>query len=391
MGIPLMRPNLPTLRLAAEDIGCQADERWAELDEGRRLPDDLFASLREAGFLRTLVPAQMGGVGTTPVEWMRLGLELARHDLSLGWVATQGAAELGWIAAGGDPAWAAEVLRDPHGASASSTAGMGTLVVDGRTAQLSGRWAFNTGSTGATWIGGLALVERPGTATSDMELRIGWVPVDRAEVLDDWDPSGMRGTGSNSTVIGEQTIDMAWTVNTFEQTPNDRGPHRVLVGNGNWPIATSVAAVQLGAARRAIDEATRIVLEKAPAPDFVLLANQGTVQRTLLRVEGRWNAALASVERELHDMWAEALRDEELTVDRRVRLLAANVHAAHESVAIIDEMCGLTGTVAMDRTQPLSRMRRDAQALASHLAVNGATMERAAKMRLGLIEADVRV
>jgi len=387
----MTRPDLSTLQLAAGEIGDRADQRWDELDRERRLPDDLFASLCEAGFLRTLVPVRMGGVGATPVAWMRLGLELARHDVSLGWVATQGAAELGWIAAGGDPAWAAEVLADPHGASASSTAGMGRLVMDGRTARLSGRWAFNTGSTGATWIGGLAMVERPGTTPEGIELRVGWVPAERAEVLDDWDPSGMRGTGSNSTVIPEQAIDPAWTVNIFEPTPHDHGPHRVLVGNGDWPIATSVAAVQLGAARRAMDEAARIVAEKAPAPDFVLLAEQGAVQRALLRAEGRWNAALASVEHELEAMWSDAVRDEELTVDRRVRLLAANVHAAHESVAVIADMCEITGTAAVDRSQALSRMRRDSLALHGHLAINGATVEAAAKMRLGLLTDDIRV
>lgn len=387
----MTQPDLQSLRLAATELGRQADERWSELDRLCRLPDDLFASVRSAGMLRSLVPIPMGGLGLEPVEWMGLGVELARHDLSLGWVATQGAAELAWISVGGDPTWAAEVLRDPQGASASSTAGMGKLVIDGRSARLSGRWAFDTGSTGATWIGGLAMVERPGTTTEGLELRIGWVPAARAEVLDDWDPSGMRGTGSNSVVIAEQAIDPAWTVNIFEQTPLDRGAHRVLVGNGNWPIATSVSAVMLGAARRAIDEANSIVLEKAPAPDFVRLADQGAVQRTLLLSEGRWNAALASVERELDAMWADARRDEELTVDRRVRLLAANVHAARESVEIIDSMCEVCGTVALDRTQPLSRMRRDAQALLGHIAVNGGTVEAAAKMRLGIIDADIRV
>lgn len=391
MDTVITRPYLASLKAAATELGRRADYRWSELDALRRLPDDLFSSVREAGLLRTLVPTRMGGAGAAPVDWMRLGLELARHDLSLGWVVTQGAAELAWIAAGGDPSWAAEVLGDPHGASASSTAGVGKLVLDRRTARLSGSWRFNTGSTGATWVGGLAMVERPGRSSDGLELRIGWVPGDRAEVLDDWDPSGMRGTGSNSTVIAEQTIDPAWTVDIFDQTPLDRGPYRVLVGNGNWPISTSVAAVQLGAARRAIDEATRIVLEKAPAPDFVLLAAQGSVQRTLLRAEGRWNAAHAAVERELEEMWDDAVRDEELTVDRRVRLLAANVHSAYESVSIIDDMCELTGTVALDRAQALSRMRRDAQALLGHIAVNGATVEAAGKMRLGLLDADIRV
>ena len=105
-------PSGPTLATAAR-LGAEADQRWTELDVGCRLPQTCIAGTLVARLFRTLVPADMGGTGCSPVEWFRIGLELARNDPSLGWVVTQGAAELGWIAAGGDPDWATEVLSDP--------------------------------------------------------------------------------------------------------------------------------------------------------------------------------------------------------------------------------------------------------------------------------------
>ncbi len=373
-----------------DDLGIRADENWREHDAHGRLSDDLFDSIHSSGLLRALVPAAMGGGGATPVEWFGTGLALARHDPSLGWVVTQGAAELGWIAAAGDPAWAAEVLRHPRAASASTTAGLGHLKVDGRTARVGGRWPFNTGCHHATWIGGLCLVESL-DGRDVPSLQIAWVPADRAEIVDDWDPTGMRGTGSNTTVIPDQSADPAWALSIFEPTPQDRGPHRCLVGNGNWPIATAVAAVQLGAARRAIDETRELALVKAPPPDMVLLAHNASVQRTLVRAEGLWNACRSSVADELEAMWDEARREEELTAHQRVRLLAANATASRQAVAIIDAMCDVAGTAAMDRAHPLSRMRRDAHALHGHIAVNGATVEAAGRMLVGLCEADIRV
>jgi alkylation response protein AidB-like acyl-CoA dehydrogenase len=214
-------------------------------------------------------------------------------------------------------------------------------------------------------------------------VRFAWVPAARAEIVEDWDPTGMRGTGSHSTVIPAQTIKTEWTFSPFEPTENDRGPHRCLVGNGNWPIAASVAAIQLGAARRAIDEASRIAIDKAPAPLFVPLAQSGAVQRALLRAEGLWNACRASVERELDRMWDQASRAGEVTAEQRVSLLAANATANQQAVAIINSMCELTGTVTVDRNQPLSRVRRDAQALQGHISTNGAVIELAAKVKLG--------
>lgn len=382
-----VHPSLETARLIGED----ADRRWAELDEGRRLPADIFETALRAGLFRTLVPTQLGGPGTHPVDWFRLGLELAWHEPSLGWVVTQGAAEMGWLTASADPRWAAEVLADPLGLSASTIAGIGELTIDGDTATASGHWAFDTGSTGATWVGGVCLVAGTTTDGGLPELRFALVPVDRAEVHDDWDPTGLRGTGSHSITIAPQEIDPAWTFCPWVPTTNDVGTHRVLVGNGNWPIASSVAAVQLGAARRALDEAKELLVTKAPAPEFVPLARNAAVQREYLRAEGLWRACRVGVESQLAVLWDDAERDGAVSAEQRVRLLAANVTASEQSVAIIESMCELTGTVALDRTHPLSRCRRDAQALRGHIAVNGQTVEYGGQMALGLLDEQTRV
>ncbi|MFP3908125.1 MAG: acyl-CoA dehydrogenase family protein [Acidimicrobiales bacterium] len=386
-GTQLARPTLE----AAAELGARADTRWTELDAHCRLPADLHEAALAARLFRTLVPVDMGGTGGTPVEWFQLGVELSTHEPSLGWVVAQGAAELGWIAAGADHDWAIEVLADPLGSSASTIAGRGELTIDGGTASLRGRWSFNSGVHGATWIGGLSLVRRRSVADDSQEVRFAWVPAERAEIVEDWDPTGMRGTGSHSIVIAEQEIDPAWTFSPFEATTNDRGPHRCLVGNGNWPIAGSVAATQLGAARRALDEATSIVVDKAPPPDFTPLADNASVQRALVRAEGLWRACRSSVEAELCAMWDDATRRGELDPTRRVSLFAAHATAAEQSVAIVNAMCELTGTVAVDRAQPLSRSRRDAQALQGHLATNGDAVERAGKVALGLLASERRV
>lgn len=372
-------------RATAEQLGEAADTRTAELDVARQLPHDIHLAAARAGLYRQLVPTELGGLGATPLEWFRTGLGLARHEASLAWVIIQGAAELAWIAVGGDDAWAREVLGDPLATSASSSAGAGSLSIEGGSSRFGGRWAFNTGSPGADWIGGLALVDGAVDARGLPVIRWGWVPADRARVLDDWDPTGLRGTGSHSTLIPDQAIPTAWTFSPHDPTANDRGPHRVLVGNGNWPIAASVAAVQLGNARRALDEATRVVLEKAPPPAFVPLSLNAAVQRLLVEAEGLWVAALAGVERELDAMWAEAEEASELSSAQRVRLHRANLAANALAVRAVDLACEATGTTSMQRRHVLSRCRRDAHALQAHIAVNGAAAELNARVALGAL------
>lgn len=377
---------LPLTRVAdaAAALGREADRRTTELDEGRRIPQDLYDRAARAGLFRQLVPRNLGGVGAEPLDWFRTGVELARHDASFAWVVTQGAAELGWVAAGGDDAWARELLRDPLATSASSSAGGGKLRIDGDTATISGSWAFNTGSPNASWIGGLALVDGATTPEGAPVIRWAWVPADRAVVADDWDASGLRGTGSSSTSIPEQTIPMAWTFSPMDVTTNDRGAHRALVGNGLWPIASAVAAVQLGNARRALDEAARLVVAKAPPPAFVPLAASAAVQHALTEAEGLWAAAIASVERELCAMWTEAEHDGELSMDRRVHLHRANLAASAIAVQVVDIVVRATGTAAVARQHVLARCQRDAHALRSHISVGAQATEWNAKISLGL-------
>lgn len=369
---------------AATVIGTAADARTAELDRGRRLPDDLYRRAASAGLFRQLVARHLGGLGSTPVEWFRTGMQLARHEASLGWVVTQGAAELGWIGAGADDTWARHLLADPLATSASSSAGIGTLRIAGDRSTFGGSWAFNTGSSNASWIGGLALVEGATGDDGGPVIRWGWVPAERAEVGDDWDASGLRGTGSQSVRIAEQEIPTAWTFSPSDPTTNERGPHRVLVGNGFWPIATSVAATQLGNARRALDEAARLVLDKAPAPAFVPLAANAAVQRALADAEGLWLVAVAGVEQQLAAMWDEAVRDGEVSVAQRVRLHRANLAANALAVQVVDAVVLATGTAAVARQHVLARCQRDAHALRSHITVGGQATEWNAKIALGL-------
>jgi 3-hydroxy-9,10-secoandrosta-1,3,5(10)-triene-9,17-dione monooxygenase len=150
-------------------------------------------------------------------------------------------------------------------------------------------------------------------------------------------------------------------------------------------IATSVAATQLGNARRALDEARAIVETKKPALG-VRLAESSAAQRTLTETEGRWQAGMAVVELELGRMWGEATRNEELSVDQRIRLHRANVVASQLAVEVVDAVHQLCGTAATARSHALSRCLRDAQALRAHVAVGGSALEQNAMLSLGLLD-----
>jgi alkylation response protein AidB-like acyl-CoA dehydrogenase len=381
-------PTVGAVQKAIRLIGDDVQRRSEELSGSRRVPDDLYEAIARCGLFRQLVPRELGGVGATPAEWFANGVELASCDASVGWVVTQGAAELGWIANGGDPAWAVEVLADPLAASASTIAGQGTLTVDGDSGVLEGRWGFNTGCFGATWIGGQAAV-MPVVEGEEPDYRFAWVPADRAEILDDWNPTGLRGTGSNSIVIPTQTIPLAWTVSTFQPTDNDRGPYRTMVGNGNWPIACSVAAVQLGASRRALDEA-QLALGHKIEPTGPLTHN-ASIQVDFMQIQAQWHAAHSFMERELATMWEHAERNGELPGTQRVRINQAATNANRTAVEVIHVLTRLTGTTTVDPSHPLSRCSRDVLALQGHIGTCRRSIEMAAEYQFGIRDTLLRL
>ena len=387
---PESRPAPELARVAAR-LGAEADQRRDELDANCRIPHDLYLAAARAGLFRQLVGDDLGGAGRSPLDWFLNGVELARHDASFGWVVTQGAAELGWIAAGGHPDWARAVLDDPVATSASSTAGLGRMATGDRSARFGGRWGFNTGCQGATWIGGLALLDGATNADGTPRTRWGWVPADRARIVADWDPTGLRGTGSHTTVIEQQEIPLEWTFDPMEPTDTVRGAHRCVVGNGNWPIATAVAATQIGNARRAIDEARAVVMTKTRVPDMIPLHRLADTQRELVLIEGLWQAATAAVERALESMWAEAAVRGELSTEQRVHLHTANVAADRLGVEIVDRACIVSGSAALPRRSVLGRCRRDAHALHRHIATGSASIEANAQMSLAMADRHILV
>jgi alkylation response protein AidB-like acyl-CoA dehydrogenase len=108
-------------------------------------------------------------------------------------------------------------------------------------------------------------------------------------------------------------------------------------------------------------------------------------------LEGEWMGARASVERELDAMWGEAARNGELSSESRWRLATANVHANRTAVRVVDGAVELTGTAVADRRGTIARSLCDARTLAGHFATSDSVMERAARVSLGLLDADTLV
>lgn len=371
------------LTAAATALAQEARDRRLELDAGRCIPADLMERAGEAGLYRQMLPVDEGGHGLTPAEWFLNGIEMARHEPSFAWIVTQTSSDLVTFVAAGSPAFAEAFLADPGANTACSDISQGTLIPDGDGFRFSGRWGFCSGCQGATWLGGEGTIE----GSPDGERRFGLVPAERAQIEDSWNVVGMIATGSHTVVVEEQWIPAEWTFRIDLPAPNDHGRINVACGNGYWTTAASVSSTQLGTARLALDAAIELLGRKGSKWDEgQMLLEHPAIQLRLFSAEAEWTAARDAVVSALDALWEEAEDMRRVTLETRLRLLAANVHASETATDVVDTVAGLVGTSIAPAGSTFAACLRDAHTLGSHIVVGPGMQEHAAKIRFGLID-----
>ena len=148
-------------------------------------------------------------------------------------------------------------------------------------------------------------------------------------------------------------------------------------------ISFSAAAVQLGAARRAIEvalesaEHKRRPLEKAP------LAEQAPFIRGFAGMHGRVELATAGLRHLLDELWSRAGDGEAPDTIGRARLRLAAAEAVATGADVVRTAALLVGADATHRSHPLERLTRDSQMLSHHVSVNAPSQERLGTVLLG--------
>jgi alkylation response protein AidB-like acyl-CoA dehydrogenase len=172
----------------------QKHAAWTE--ENRRLHEETVEALADAGIFRMRVPARYGGYESDTRTLVDVGAELGRADGSTGWTAS-----VYWI-----PTWMVCMFPDAVQDEVFSTPDVrvcGTLSpsamavpTDGGIV-VNGRWGFVSGALHSHWQEIIAiLVGGEGEPYPVVAL----VPTSDLQIVDDWYTSGMKGSGSISTV-----------------------------------------------------------------------------------------------------------------------------------------------------------------------------------------------
>ena len=346
-------------------------------DAAGRLPDELVVELCARKLFRLWLPVSLGGLGLSALEFMDVVEEAASLDGTIGWLVGNG----GGMSRGGaflDPHAAHRIFDDPDAFVVSSTAARGRAERIEAGFVVSGRWAFGSGSPHATWFAPMCEVFVDGAPTG--QLILVYVPRDQVVLLDNWDVSGLRATGSVDFELHDVVVEASF-VDTFQPRPE----HSATLYRLPTPaiFTWTVATVPLGIARGAVAAFVAMATSDKRRSETVQLSQREVVQSRLGSIVARLGASRAHL-REVMTSLLGAIEGGGDIAGPFVEFRMACTLASQTALWAIDLLTEMAGAVSISRSSLLERFERDARAAAKHVAMSPNHYIVGGRHRLGL-------
>ncbi len=370
---------LEAARALATRVAAEADR----IAQEREIPPDIVDEIADKGLFRLLVPRSLGGAELNYPDFLHIVQVFAEADASTAWCVNQ------------NNIYATNSARMPEQTSREIWSDGRAVVTNGPPDssseavpvdggfRLTGRWNFSSGVRHATWVAALTPVRRLDSDDSSgrQEVRTLLVPKKDVSLIDVWQVSGLRGTGSFSFEADDIFVP---NVRTFSpsDTPREDGPLYVIPAV--LLFAGGFATVAMAAARAGLDTAIDIAGSKASTRDQSTLRMKSTTQRRIGEAEAVWHSARAFLGESTSLVWESASKNHALTIEERIRLRLASTHAIHMAAEVIDiayKMCGSSSIFASD---PIQRRFQDLHVITQQAQGRLAGYDTAGQFFLGL-------
>jgi alkylation response protein AidB-like acyl-CoA dehydrogenase len=367
-------------------------ERAARYDRENAFFHDDLAELREAGYLRALVPVELGGLGWSLSDAVRAQMRLAGAapatalgiNMHLVWT---GVASV--LRARGDDALEFLLREAAEGelfAFGISEAGNDLMLFGSRTTaepqpdgsyRYSGRKIFTSLSPAWTRLGTTGL-----DTTSPDGPKIVYGFIDREDpdvrVLDDWDTLGMRASQSRTTVLDGAVAASDRIVRRLDPGPNPDP----LVFAIFACFELLLGAVYTGIGARALDLAVAAARRRSSMKTGLTLAQEPDVRRRI--------AEAALLQDGIELQLVALARDVDERVDHGMRWFAKlsgmKVRATETARQVVDQCVRVGGGSTYFAGDELGRLQRDVLAGVFHPSSDDAAKQTIATAWLGPIE-----
>jgi alkylation response protein AidB-like acyl-CoA dehydrogenase len=365
---------VPALLEALRHLAPLLQERRDAFDRLRRLPDDVYEALADAGLFRLWLPKAVGGPELSLFDFMRVVEAASAIDGSVGWLIGNGG---GMSRAGGyvGRAVARDWFANPRAFVAAATGAVGAATPVAGGYRVSGRWPFGSGAHHASLFMVLA-AEAAGAPTLCC-----YAGREDVTIVDNWHVLGLRGTGSCDFELHDVFVPAAHVHPFLDFEPCDPGLVYRMPAGSIFPW--SISAVPLGIARGAIDAFVAWASRKSPGAS-ASLRDREAVQSVIGRAAAMHRAARAGLVEAMTALAAALETGGERLVEARAMFRVAPAHATEAAIGIVDMLAAGAGSASIFETCPIERAVRDVRAAARHVALAPGNYVVAGRVALGL-------
>lgn len=360
--------SLPTrtelVRRATDIIPTlQAHARWNE--EHRRLHDESVEALKQAGLFRLRAPRRYGGYESDLRTLTDVLAELAQGDGATAWVAWVLASNT-WLVGLFPDAVQDEVFADPDARVSGTLSPTGRAEPRDGGFTLTGQWHFHSGLWHSQWSLMAAMTTTPDGNPTPVAVLI---PTAKLEAVDDWDTSGLRGTGSVSSIANSVFVPANRVLSVISLM---QGQFASALNAGapiyRTPMVPTIAAAAGGAPLGLAKAAMLNFFERLPGRGiaYTTYTKQAEAPITHMQVA---EAAMKTDEAEFHAARAatlvdsKALSGEAWTLEERARVRMDAAMVARLAKEVIDILSTASGGSSLYSRVPIQRIERDIRAV----------------------------
>jgi len=359
---------------AAQDMLPALRARVAETARLGQLPEETVAAMQDAGFFRIMQPARYGGFELDPEVFFRVQMILAEACMSTAWVLGVVASH-NWQVALFDDRAQQDVWREDDATLISSSympVGKVERVAGGF--RLSGHWGFSSGSKHCRWafLGAMIPPEKTGEAP---DYRTFLVPISDYTIVDNWNVSGLEGTGSHDIVVKDAFVPEYRThrsLHGFEcnspgNSVNESYIYRLPFGQ---IFVRAVSSSSIGCLKGVVDSYITVNRDRVGLNDGNKIAQDPDAQMALANAVAVVDECQTVMFRNFEVMVAAARSGQKLAIEDRIKMRFDAALVSSKCTDAINKMFISCGAQGIFRNHPLNRAWLDINAGRTHVANN---------------------
>jgi 3-hydroxy-9,10-secoandrosta-1,3,5(10)-triene-9,17-dione monooxygenase len=350
-------------------------DRASRTEELRRLPPETERDLHEAGLFRIVQPKRVGGSEFDYVALVDCAAAIGQADASAAWNLANLASHHWMLGMFDKRAQDLVWDKDANALIASSfifPAGRARKVDGGYV--LRGSWPFSSGVDSCEW-NMLASVVSSDDEADGIEYRIFLVNKSDYNILDTWNATGLRGTGSNDVEVKDAFVaePMTLAVNDL-----DGGPTPGSAVNPNALYALPVfslfpyvlSGVAVGNAQACLDDYIELAQHRASTYNRAKIGDLQSTQIKIAEASAKIDAARLIMRSTCIEAMNDARRGNVPDIAAKTKFRRDGAYAVNLCTEAVSLLFAASGARGLFTTGVLQRQFRDAHAINSHIAFN---------------------